>query len=160
MSAVAKMIGGLLLAVILASAASFSVGGAKAPSAPAELAITVNENFVFLPLRLHCKAGVPVRCSITHRAPSSGPDIIHSVVLLNRGTNTDEYGQAVLNAHAEDNYVPAAFRSRVLATTTLIHAGGKAELNFTAPTEAGEYPLVCSFPGHCLLGMKATLIVD
>src|SRR5438067_783223 len=107
MSAVAKMIGGLLLAVILAGAASLTIARAKAPSAPAELAITVNENFVFLPLRLHCKAGMPVRFRITHRTPSNGPDIAHSLVLLNRGTNTDDYGQAVLNARPEDDYVPA-----------------------------------------------------
>jgi len=159
MSASAKMVCGLLFAVILAGAASFSIGEAKSPP-PEELTLSVNENFVFLPLRLHCKAGAPLRIRIAHRTPSSGPDIIHTVVVLSRDANSDEFGQAVLTARAEDNYVPVSFRNQVLASTALIHAGGSAELNFQAPTASGEYPLVCSFPGHCLLGMKATLIVE
>lgn len=37
---------------------------------------------------------------------------------------------------------------RVLAATKTIAPHGKEEIVFTAPTEPGEYPYVCTFPGH------------
>ena len=32
--------------------------------------------------------------------------------------------------------------------------------SFTAPTEPGEYDIICRVPGHMQLGMTATLIVE
>jgi len=158
-SAPLKLVGGALAIGLLAGAATFSLGEAKTPPR-AELNITVNENFVFLPLRLRVQAGVPVRLRLTHLTPAKGPDIVHTLVLLNRSANVEEFGQAVLTAKPEDNYVPDSFRGQVLAATALIHSGGAAELNFQAPSVPGNYPLVCSFPGHCLLGMTGTLVVE
>jgi azurin len=37
---------------------------------------------------------------------------------------------------------------RVIAATKTIGPHGKEEITFTAPTEAGDYPYVCTFPGH------------
>ncbi len=36
----------------------------------------------------------------------------------------------------------------------------KGEYTFTAPTEPGEYQIICSLPGHLELGMTGTLIVE
>ena len=38
-------------------------------------------------------------------------------------------------------------------------AGESATLEFTSPSEPGEYQVVCGTPGHLELGMKGTLIV-
>jgi azurin len=47
---------------------------------------------------------------------------------------------------AAKNYVPEG--DMVLFATKLLMGGGKEVIKFTAPTAAGEYPFVCTFPGH------------
>jgi putative membrane-bound dehydrogenase-like protein len=47
---------------------------------------------------------------------------------------------------AEKNYVPAI--PQVIAATPLVNPEQSYRLKFTAPTEAGEYVFVCTFPGH------------
>jgi putative heme-binding domain-containing protein len=43
-------------------------------------------------------------------------------------------------------YVPAS--PKVLRATKLVPPGQKTKLAFSAPEETGEYPYVCTFPGH------------
>lgn len=40
-----------------------------------------------------------------------------------------------------------------------VEAGTTKSDTFTAPTEPGEYDVICGIPGHIELGMTATLIV-
>jgi len=40
-----------------------------------------------------------------------------------------------------------------------VPAGATKSDTFTAPTEPGEYDVICGIPGHIELGMVATLIV-
>ncbi|HPH47002.1 MAG TPA: plastocyanin/azurin family copper-binding protein, partial [Chryseolinea sp.] len=47
---------------------------------------------------------------------------------------------------AEKNYVPEV--SEVLFSTKLVNPQQTVTLRFTAPTKAGDYPFVCTFPGH------------
>ncbi len=47
---------------------------------------------------------------------------------------------------AEKNYVPDI--PEVLYSTPLIDPQGSVELSFIAPDKPGEYPFVCTFPGH------------
>ena len=48
--------------------------------------------------------------------------------------------------------------SKVITHTNMLGPGEKATLAFTAPTEAGNYPYICTFPGHFAL-MRGVLIV-
>ena len=47
---------------------------------------------------------------------------------------------------AEQNYVPQI--PEVIIATALVDPEGRESLVFTAPTEPGEYPFVCTVPGH------------
>lgn len=47
---------------------------------------------------------------------------------------------------AEMNYVPKI--PQVIAATRLVDPEGRETLVFVAPTEPGEYPFVCTVPGH------------
>lgn len=51
-------------------------------------------------------------------------------------------------AMAKD-YIPET--EDVLFHTKLIQPGQTAVLEFTAPAEAGDYPYLCTFPGHWML---------
>lgn len=47
---------------------------------------------------------------------------------------------------AEQNYVPKI--PQVIAATRLVDPEGRESLVFVAPTEPGEYPFICTVPGH------------
>ena len=57
----------------------------------------------------------------------------------------------------ERNYVPDS--DLILFATPQLPHGQRVELPFTAPTEPGTYPILCTFPGHWRL-MKAEMIVE
>jgi len=46
----------------------------------------------------------------------------------------------------EKNYVPSL--PQVVAFTPLVNPDQSYRLTFTAPTEPGNYPYICTFPGH------------
>ena len=47
---------------------------------------------------------------------------------------------------------------KILHHTKLLDQGTSETLRFTAPTEPGVYPYLCTFPGHWIL-MKGEMIV-
>ena len=53
-------------------------------------------------------------------------------------------------------YVPDT--AEVLFATSMVQSGRREALTFTAPGEPGEYPYVCTFPGHWLR-MNGTMVV-
>ena len=74
----------------------------------------------------------------------------HNLAILAPGA-LEEIGLAAEKMPAEPDaagrlYIPSS--SKVLQATKLAAPGQKIELAFTAPAEPGEYPYVCTFPGH------------
>lgn len=74
----------------------------------------------------------------------------HNVVIVKPGS-AEKVGQAADKMAAGDdgyerNFVPDM--REVLFATPLVNAGQTFQLNFTAPSAAGNYPFICSFPGH------------
>lgn len=53
-------------------------------------------------------------------------------------------------------YVPVS--PKVLHATRLVNPGQKSQLAFTAPAQPGDYPFLCTFPGHWLR-MSGTLTI-
>ncbi|SKC15789.1 PVC-type heme-binding CxxCH protein [Dyadobacter psychrophilus] len=79
------------------------------------------------------------------------PDLMpHNVVIVKPGT-TEKVGEAAdamasLKDGFEKNFVPST--PDVLFATPLVNSGKSFRLEFKAPTQPGEYPFICSFPGH------------
>jgi azurin len=57
---------------------------------------------------------------------------------------------------AERNYVPQT--NDVLFATPLLNPDDSYSLKFKAPTTPGEYPFICTFPGHWRI-MQGVMIV-
>lgn len=49
----------------------------------------------------------------------------------------------------EKNYIPANTND-ILVHTPLAHPGESVTIQFTLPAEPGDYPFICTFPGHWL----------
>lgn len=79
------------------------------------------------------------------------PDLMpHNVVIVKPGT-AEKVGEAAdamasLKDGFEKNFVPTT--PDVLFATPLVNSGKSFRLEFKAPDQAGEYPFICSFPGH------------
>ena len=50
-------------------------------------------------------------------------------------------------ARATD-YIPPEMKDQVLAANTLAGPGETVEVTFKVPSAAGNYPYICTFPGH------------
>lgn len=58
----------------------------------------------------------------------------------------------------EKNYIPEQ-RNDILAFTPLVPPGESVTIEFIAPEEPGDYPFLCTFPGHALQ-MRGVLHVN
>ena len=109
----------------------------------------------FAQSKIKAKAGVPIELIFKN------PDLLqHNVLILKPGTK-DKVG-ALADAMLADpeamkkNYVPTS--PDILHSSKLVNPGGNQTLKFTIK-EAGDYPIICTFPGHWRL-MNAILKVE
>jgi azurin len=82
----------------------------------------------------------------------------HNFVLLKKGVAQTDFINASVNARATD-YIPADKKADVIAFTGLAGAGETVEVTFKVPTAPGDYPYLCTFPGHAQAGMQGKLTV-
>jgi plastocyanin len=108
----------------------------------------VPERMLFDVKRFVVKPGQPVRLIFAN------PDAMqHNLVIVKPGA-LEEVGLAG-NEMAKDpdgikkDFVPSS--EKVLHATKLINQHETTTLRFAAPTEPGEYPYVCTFPGHWVI---------
>ena len=118
---------------------------------------TIPERLLFTKDTLKAKAGQPVKLIF------SNPDATeHNFLILAKGTPIQEIGEAA-NAMATDpeaakkHYIPDD--KRILHATKMLKQGETQALRFQAPTEPGDYPYLCTFPGHWTI-MKGILVVS
>ncbi|MFC3414555.1 PVC-type heme-binding CxxCH protein [Algoriphagus hitonicola] len=79
------------------------------------------------------------------------PDFMQHNLVIGQKGSMDAIGNAADELArnprgAEQNYVPEI--PEVIVATALVDPEGRESLVFTAPTEPGEYPFVCTVPGH------------
>lgn len=104
------------------------------------------EAMVFSKDKLSAKAGAKV--TITFKNNSASKGMTHNFVLVKPGK-----GQAVtdasISAGPDKGWV--ADSADIIVKSKLIDAGETATIEFTAPSEAGDYPYICTFPGHATM---------
>lgn len=96
------------------------------------------------------KAGEKVKLTLNNT--SAMP---HNWVLVAPGT-ADKVAQDGMTAGATKGWVPDS--PSVLARTKLVDGKKSDTVEFTAPTTPGDYPFICTFPGHAST-MKGILTV-
>jgi azurin len=93
--------------------------------------------------RFEVKAGAKVRLIF-----GNNDDMTHNVVVVAPGA-ADEVGNLALQLGlkgSEMNYVPNS--PKVLFHTKLLPPDETESIYFLAPSTPGEYPFICSYPGH------------
>ena len=93
--------------------------------------------------------------STTYTVPAGAKVTLH---LTNNGSTEHEF--AILN---KGEHVTLPFsdddEAKIFWELDGVEAGKTKSDTFTAPTEPGEYDVICGIPGHIEKGMVATLIV-
>ena len=80
-----------------------------------------------------------------------------TVNMTNHGNAAHVFDILKLGEHVTPPYQPTD-EDKIL--WELVAKAGETQTGtFTAPTEPGEYDIICRVPGHIQLGMTATLIV-
>ena len=82
----------------------------------------------------------------------------HNLAILDKSMDPNVFSAAAIR-HPTTEYIPPEYAHTVIATTAILGPGEKETLVFTSPSEPGEYPYVCSFPGHTPAGMKGIMEV-
>ena len=82
----------------------------------------------------------------------------HNWILLTAGSDPVAFAAAAAT-DAENGYIPTKLKEKIVAFIALLGPGETGEVTFMAPIKPGEYPFLCSFPAHCLVGMKGVLVV-
>lgn len=131
--------------LFLALALSLSAcGGGGAGTA--EVALTpIGNEMRYAQTEFTVAPGQTVHLVFTNTATS--PAMRHNVVVLQRGSDVNAFGTAAVAAAATD-YIPPSLESQVIAHTAMSDPGNSVEVTFTAPDQAGDYPFLCTFPGH------------
>ncbi len=106
---------------------------------------TLHEQMFFDKIQLVAEAGKPVEL-IFHNSDA----MQHNWVLTQTGA-TDEIGLAAEKLTPQPDgqgrhYVPAS--PKVLQATKMLNPNDTIRLRFNAPTEPGDYPYLCTYPGH------------
>lgn len=94
--------------------------------------------------------GQMVRLTLEHVGNLPVDSMGHNVVIIEQGEDYMEFTADANEAGGalENDYLPASVRDRVIAYTDMIGGGETATVEFRAPEESGEYPFLCTFPGH------------
>lgn len=82
----------------------------------------------------------------------------HNIVILKPDTDIAKLAMSAISAK-ENNYLPTAEdgKALIVAASKVLGPGEEEAITFTAGA-AGEYPYICSFPGHFSL-MKGMMTV-
>lgn len=121
----------VLLSLILASC------GGSAPTTTIDVTMT---DFQFQPNQFTIPAGQEITLNSTNTGA-----VVHNFVIMELGTTAGD--------RFEEDDLPNVYWE------VEIQPGGSTSTTFTAPSEPGEYEVVCRTEGHIVSGMVAELTV-
>ena len=132
--------------------AAASSGGAKT------FAITGNDTMKYNITRMEVSPGENVKVTLTNAGSQPKQAMGHNWTLLKKDADAAAFANAAATQKDTD-YFPADKADQVIAHTRLLGPRESETVEFKAPTEPGEYPYLCTFPGHFVSGMKGVLVV-
>ena len=140
-----------------------SSSGASAADAPGEVTqtieLTANDQMKYNLERFAVKAGSTVKIHLKNIGSMPKMSMGHNVTVLKQGTDEKAFVEAAMQAPAND-YIPPAQTDVIIAHTKMLGGGEEDSVTFKVPSKKGNYPFLCSFPGHYQVGMNGTMMVQ
>ncbi|MBN2117062.1 MAG: cupredoxin domain-containing protein [Anaerolineales bacterium] len=126
-----------IVAALLLNLSLVACGGGGGASTTIDVTMT---DFQFQPSQFTVPAGQ----EITFKSSNNGA-VVHNFVIMNLDTSAGDF--------FDEEDVPNVYWE------TELQPGGSVTTTFTAPTEPGEYQIICRTEGHIVSGMTARLTV-
>jgi azurin len=107
---------------------------------------TIPERMMYDVKELTVKAGKKVKLTFAN------PDFMPHNILLVKPGKADEVGNKAIALGAkgfEVGFIPES--TDILWHSKLVDHGKEEVIEFTAPEKPGDYPYICSFPGHHII---------
>lgn len=120
--------------------------------------LTADDTMKFNLTEIRAKAGEALRITLKNIGRMPKQAMSHNWVLVKPMTDAELNAFGMAASSKAPDYLPAD-RSQVLAATKLLGGGESDSIEITAPATPGEYPFICTFPGHFAI-MKGKLIVN
>jgi azurin len=148
-----------LAALLLAGCGPSEPAVAPLDAPVTEITITGNDRMRFAPTVFTVERGREITVDFRNVGSMPKESMGHNLVIVRPGTNINGFAAAGM-AHPTRSYIAPTHAERVVAFSPVLGPGERYRLVFTAPDEPGEYPFVCSFPGHTPAGMVGKMIVQ
>lgn len=104
------------------------------------------------------KPGEQIRIRLISKGTMPKAAMSHNVVVLKPATSQVKFVQEGAQHRATD-FIAPSMKDQVVAATALAGPGETVEVTVKVPAEPGEYPYLCTFPGHFQVGMRGTMSV-
>lgn len=106
------------------------------------------------------EAGQEVELTLTHDGRLPKQTMGHNLVILPAGEDYMAFARQVTQqgGSIDNEFLPGGLRENLIAYTRMIGGGESDTIGFTAPETPGDYPFLCTFPGHFGL-MNGVMIV-
>lgn len=159
----------LVLAAFITGCGGNDNGGSSGSSAPAaedlsnaqvdqSVTIEANDQMKYNIEQFEVNAGEVIELTLDNVGSMPKQSMGHNVVILEKGSDITAYAEAA-STQATNDYIAPEKSDQVIAYTKLLGGGEKDTIRFRAPETTGEYPFLCSFPGHLQSGMDGLMIV-
>jgi azurin len=146
------------LATAALAATVLTLCSAPVFAAPRVVKITGTDDMRYSVTRIEAAPGESIKIQLTAKGNQAKEAMAHNFVLLAAGVDMGPFITQATMAKAT-GYIPAAFKSKILASSPLAGAGETVEVTFNAPDKPGNYTYLCTFPAHYASGMKGVLVV-
>jgi azurin len=144
--------------IVLLVCVSLLPGCSRTVAPPKIVEITGDDFMKFSVTSFEAKPGQRVTVRLKNIGELPKEATAHNWVLLAKEAYTPKFIELGMT-HPERDYIPFEQEFYVLAKTKLLGPGESDSVTFTAPTAAGTYDYVCTFPEHYAGGMKGVMTV-
>ncbi len=150
----------MLLAWLLAGCGQSGPGAPEVLTETPVTSITIdgNDRMRFAPDSFTVKAGQTITLVFRNVGSMPKETMGHNLVILESDVPVNAFAAASIG-HPRTLYIAPDYKNRVIASTRILGPDEEDTVEFTAPSKPGDYPFVCSFPGHTPAGMKGIMKV-
>ena len=120
--------------------------------------VMVNEEWYYLLTGINATPGEQLNVKLTTISQLPPSAMSHNWLLLPQDADVEAFNTASIKAK-DNGYVAPDMQDMVITETGMLGGGESATVSFSAPDETGDYPYLCTFPGHYLAGMEGILSV-
>jgi len=116
----------------------------------AQVTIGATDQMQYTVTEFAVEAGQEVELTLVHEGQLPVEQMGHNVAILQMGEDYMAFGNQVTDGEGslDNDYLPEGVRDGLIAYTSLIGGGETDTIRFTAPDTPGDYPFLCTFPGH------------